>query len=119
MRLALTVVSPGTRRTADVVLEADPATPVGRVAGEIGRFIGADLTTPGMYVASQRVPHQLTLLESPIRDGTVVSLGSPEGCVEPEPGGLVEIRVMSGPGAGSVYWLPAGTGEIRRGGTAG
>ena len=68
-----------------------------------------------LYVANQRIPHQLTLLESPIRDGTVVSLGSPEGCVEPEPGGLVEIRVMSGPGAGSIYWLPAGQADIGSG----
>jgi S-DNA-T family DNA segregation ATPase FtsK/SpoIIIE len=157
MRLALTVVSPGTQRTADVVLEADPATPVVRVAAELGRFIGDDLTTPGMpsstggwpgakvfrfpgprsdgslamvspdpegpfgvplYVANQRIPHQLTLLESPIRDGTVVSLGSPEGCVGPEPGGLVEIRVMSGPGAGSIYWLPAGQADIGSGDNA-
>ena len=68
-----------------------------------------------LYVAGQRVPHQLTLLESPVRDGAVVSLGSPEGCAGPEPGGLVEIRVMSGPGAAkSIYWLPAGTGRYRQ-----
>jgi S-DNA-T family DNA segregation ATPase FtsK/SpoIIIE len=152
MRLALTVVSPGTQRTADVVLEADPATPVVRIAAALGHFMGDNWTSPGtrpsgaggrqgaqvlrfpssrslgspamvspdpdgpfavpLYVANQRVPHQLSLLESPIRDGAVVSLGSPEGCVGPEPGGLVEIRVMSGPGAGSIYWLPAGHADI-------
>ena len=68
-----------------------------------------------LYVANQRIPHQLTLLESPIRDGAVLSLGSPEGCIAPEPGGLVEIRVMSGPGAGSIYWLPAGHADIGSG----
>ena len=47
MRLALTVVSPGAQRTADVVLEADPATPVVRVAAELGRFMGGDWTAPG------------------------------------------------------------------------
>ena len=138
MRLALTVVSPGAQRTADVVLDADPATPVVRVAAELGRFMGSGLPAQGtlspgtggrhgakalrfagprsrgslamvsadldgpfaapLYVANQRIPHQLTLLESPIKDGAVVSLGSPEGCQAPEPGGLVEIRVMSGPG---------------------
>ena len=152
MRLALTVVSPGAQRTADVVLDADPATPVVRVAAELGRFMGTGLTAPGtlapgtggrhgakafrfagprsrgslatasadldgpfavpLYVANQRIPHQLTLLESQIKDGAVVSLGSPEGCEGPEPGGLVEIRVMSGPGAGSIYWLPAGQADI-------
>ena len=155
MRLALTVVSPGAQRTADVVLEADPATPLIRVAAEFGRFMGGDWTARGMpstgtvgrpgakvfrfpgprslgslamaspdpdgplavplYVANQQVPPQLSLLESPIRDGTVVSLGGPEGCVAPEPGGLVEIRVMSGPGAGSIYWLPAGQADIGSG----
>jgi DNA segregation ATPase FtsK/SpoIIIE, S-DNA-T family len=160
MRLALTVVSPGTQRTADVVIEADPATPVVRVAAELERLMGGDWTAqemfppgtggrygadrhgakvfrfPGprsngslamaspapeepsavpLYVANQRIPHRLSLLESPIRDGAVVSLGSPEACVGPEPGGLVEIRVMSGPGAGSIYWLPAGQADLGSG----
>jgi S-DNA-T family DNA segregation ATPase FtsK/SpoIIIE len=70
---------------------------------------------PPLYVANQRIQQQLSLLESPIRDGAVVSLGGPEGCVAPEPGGLVEIRVMSGPGAGSIYWLPAGQADIGSG----
>ena len=155
MRLALTVVSPGAQRTADVVLEADPATPVARVAAELGRFVGGDWTAQGppsigagggtgarvlrfpgprshgslamaspdpgepfavpLYVSGQRIPPRLTLLESPIRDGAVLSLGSPEGCVTPEPGGLVEIRVVSGPGAGSIYRLPAGYADIGSG----
>ena len=155
MRLALTAVSPGAQRTADVVLEADPATPVARVAAELARFMGGDWTAPGpplagaggrpgarvlrfpgprshgslamaspdpiepsavpLYVSSQRIPPQLTLLESPIREGAVLSLGSPNGCVTPEPGGLAEIRVVSGPGAGSIYWLPAGYADIGSG----
>jgi S-DNA-T family DNA segregation ATPase FtsK/SpoIIIE len=152
MRLALTVVSPGAQRMADVVLEADPATPVVRVAAELERFMGTDSTPqnepssgtggrhgarvlrfPGprshgslamaspdpdgpfaapLYVAGQRIPPQLSLLDSPIRHGAVISLGSPEGCVAPEPGGLVEIRVVSGPDAGSIYRLPAGQADI-------
>ena len=158
MRLALTVVSPGAKRAADVVLEAGPATPVVRIAAELGRLMGNDWTVQGappsgnggrpgasvlgspglrshgslalvpadpdgpsaipLYVAGQRVPQQLSLLESRIRYGAVVSLGGPEGCAGPEPGGLVEIRVMSGPGAGSIYWLPAGQADIGSGDTA-
>jgi len=155
MRLALTAVSPGAQRTADVVLEADPATPVARVAAELARFMGGDWTGQGpssvnaggrpgarvlrfpgprshgslamaspdsgedipvpLYISGQRIPPQLTLLESPIRDGAVLSLGGPEGGVTPEPGGLAEIRVVSGPGAGSIYWLPAGYADIGSG----
>jgi len=155
MRLALTVVSPGAQRTADFLLEADPATPVARVAAELGRILGGDLTAPGppsigvgggtgaqvlrfpasrsqgslamaspdpdelyavpLFVSGQPIPPQLSLLESPIRDGAVLSLGSPDGGVMPEPGGLVEIRAVSGPGAGSIYWLPAGCADIGTG----
>jgi DNA segregation ATPase FtsK/SpoIIIE, S-DNA-T family len=155
MRLALTVVSPGAQRTADVVLEADPATPVAQLAVELGRFMSGGWTGQGppsidagggtgarvlrfpgprstgslamaspdpgeplavpLYVSGQRIPPQLSLLESPIRDGAVLSLGGPEGGVSPEPGGLVEIRVVSGPGAGSIYWLPAGYADIGTG----
>ena len=155
MRLALTVVSPGGHRSEDVVLEADPATPVVRVAAELGRVMGGGWTAPRspsigagagtgarvlrfpdprshgalamaspdpgepsalpLYVSGQCIPPQLTLLESPIRDGAVLSLGGPEGCVAPEPGGLVEIRVVSGPGAGCIYWLPAGYADIGSG----
>jgi S-DNA-T family DNA segregation ATPase FtsK/SpoIIIE len=155
MRLALTVVSPGAQRTADVVLEADPATSVAHIATELARFMGGDWTAQGppsinaggrpgarvlqfpgprshgslamaspdpgeswavpLYISGQRVPPQLTLLESPIRDAAVLGLGGPEGSVTPEPGGLVEIRVVSGPGAGSIYWLPAGYADIGSG----
>ena len=146
MRLTLTVVSPESQRAADVVLEADPATPVAQVAAELCRFLGQDpaeqvqrqaqiLGFPGarssgplamaaaypeavsvpLYLAGQRLPPQLSLLESPIRDGAVLSLGRPEGCLAPEPGGLVEVRVTSGPGAGSIYWLPAGEADIGSG----
>ena len=38
MRLALTVVSPATRFWADVVIDADPATPVADVAAELERL---------------------------------------------------------------------------------
>jgi S-DNA-T family DNA segregation ATPase FtsK/SpoIIIE len=155
MRLALTVVLPGVQRTADVVLEADPATPVVHIAAELGRFMSGDWTAPSLpsigaggrpgaqvlhfpgppshgslamdspdisepfavplYVGGQRIPADLSLLESPIRDGSVLSLGTPEGGITPEPGGLVEIRVVSGPGAGSIYWLPAGYADIGSG----
>ena len=39
MRLALTVASPGAQRTADIVLEADPATPVAHIAAHLDRFM--------------------------------------------------------------------------------
>ena len=155
MRLALTVVSPAARQAVDVILEADPATPVTEIAAELERFTRHGLVEhpgeppggghqgarvlrfPGprsqgslamsspvtydeplpvpLYLNCQQIPPQLTLLESPLRDGALVSLGGPEGCLTPEPGGLAEIRVMSGPGAGSIYWLAAGHTDVGSG----
>ena len=150
MRLALTVVSPATRRTADVLLEADPATPMAAIAGELERFISGGVTEhhhvqqgarvlrfPGpssqgslamsaplpqeaplpvpLYVSYQQIPLHLTLAGALIRDGTVVSLGSPEGCAAPERGGLVEVRVMGGPMAGSIHRVGAGNCDIGSG----
>ena len=130
MRLALTVVSPAERRAADLVLDADPATPVADLAVELDYFMsggqGPDAYTSrraagaaggGLYVNFQWIAPQLTLAESPIRDGSVISLGGPEGCVMPEPTGLVEIRVTGGPGTGSIHRLAAGEADIG-GGTA-
>jgi S-DNA-T family DNA segregation ATPase FtsK/SpoIIIE len=172
MRLALTVVSPATRQFADVLLDADPATPVGEIAAELERFASAgfapapydpaagphgpggyraseygagDAGQPGarilrfpgpradgalamsapalqaqprmtpLYIDYQLVPPGLSLGQSPLRDGSVVSLGSPEGCIYPEPTGLVEIRVAGGPAAGAVHRLSLGEATIGSG----
>ena len=151
MRLALTVVSPTARHWADVVVDADPATPVGELAAELDRlaqggFTGQQPPTgpghaqvlqfPGphahgslamagpvagyaqqaqavpLYVDFQRVPPQLTLAQSPVRDGAVISLGSPEGCLPPEPTGLVEVKIVGGPAAGVVHRLSLGEAYI-------
>jgi S-DNA-T family DNA segregation ATPase FtsK/SpoIIIE len=158
LRLALTVVSPMARQTTDLVLDADPATPVGDIAAEFGRLTGGGflpdtepaataaasaagsgarvLRFPGerttgplavaepranarmavpVYVDYREVPPETALADSAIRDGAVVSLGSPEGCVYPEPTGLVEVRVVGGPAAGTVHRLSLGDADIGNG----
>ncbi|MGA2826348.1 MAG: FtsK/SpoIIIE domain-containing protein [Streptosporangiaceae bacterium] len=130
MRLALTVVSPAARRQADVLLEADPATPVATLAGELDRFLRAGTvpgTDPGhvlafpgprspaptaVYVDQVLVPPEQALRDSPIRPGCVVSLGDPAGCIGPEPAGVVEIQVAGGPAAGGVHRLTLGEADI-------
>ncbi|HEX4255723.1 MAG TPA: FtsK/SpoIIIE domain-containing protein [Streptosporangiaceae bacterium] len=134
MRLALTIVSPAARRQADVLLEADPATPVAEVAGELDRLLQTGpipaapppgvLRFPGprtsaggaagssVFVDQQLVRPDQTLGESPIRQGCVVSLGSPAGSLRPEPRGVVEIQVAGGPAAGGVHRLTLGEADI-------
>jgi DNA segregation ATPase FtsK/SpoIIIE, S-DNA-T family len=174
MRLALTVVSPMARQMTDVVLDADPATPVGDIAAEFERLAyggtaaGAERSTGAaggdirgtrawensgggvgggarvlrfpeeratgplavaplaaeavtqartvpLFVDYREVPAETRLADSAIRDGAVVSLGGPEGCVYPEPTGLVEVRVAGGPAAGAVHRLSLGKADIGNG----
>jgi S-DNA-T family DNA segregation ATPase FtsK/SpoIIIE len=65
-----------------------------------------------LYVAGQRVSPRTTVAESLIKDGAVISLGSPEGCVVPESAGLVEVRVVGGPRSGAIHRLSAGQADI-------
>jgi DNA segregation ATPase FtsK/SpoIIIE, S-DNA-T family len=175
MRLALTVVSPATRNWADVVIDADPETPVAAIATQLERMTsgpgspqgpgglaapgtpggvaapGSPGTEPGgrvlrfpgprsrgslatapsapagvatgswqapaipLYLDFRQVAPHLTLASSPIRNGSVVSLGDPSGCLRPEPTGLVEIRVAGGPAAGGVHRISLGEADIGSG----
>jgi S-DNA-T family DNA segregation ATPase FtsK/SpoIIIE len=140
MRLLVTVVCPATRRSTDVVLDADAATPVAAVAAELDRFArggvgggglgvsadagggaaaGADAPSgAALYVDRQRIWRRLTLAEAPIRDGSVISLGSPDGCVVPEPSGLVDVLVAGGPDAGVIHRIGPGRADIGSGAAA-
>src|ERR1700722_15583319 len=126
MRLAVTVVSPATRQSTDIVLDADPATPMAAVTAELGRFARGDrvaglASSPpavALYVDCQRIWQRLTLAEAPIRDGCVISLGSPDGCVVPEPSGLVDVLVTGGPDAGVIHRIGPGRADIGSGAAA-
>jgi DNA segregation ATPase FtsK/SpoIIIE, S-DNA-T family len=125
MRLAVTVVSPATRQSTDIVLDADPATPMAAVTAELGRFARGDGGAPAqsppaasLYVDCQRIWQRLTLAEAPIRDGCVISLDSPDGCVVPEPSGLVDVLVAGGPDAGAIHRIGPGRADIGSGAAA-
>ena len=126
MRLAVTVVSPAARQSTDVVIDADPATPMAAVAAELDRFARGlsprGLSARGLsarpsagaalYVDGQRIWQRLTLAQAPVRDGCVISLGSPDGCVAPEPPGLVSVLVAGGPDAGAIHRIGPGRADI-------
>ena len=84
MRLTVTVVSPQHGRQASVMLEVGPRTPVADVAAALARLMGCDPAAP-LYVDGYHLPPVLPLAGSPLRDGCVISLGSPHGCVPPGP----------------------------------
>lgn len=68
-----------------------------------------------LYLDFQRIDPRLSIKDSPIKDGSVLSLGTADGCLRPEPTGVVEIRVAGGPAAGSVHRLSLGEADIGSG----
>ncbi|MGX1028891.1 FtsK/SpoIIIE domain-containing protein [Streptomyces sp. SAI-097] len=130
MRLTLTVVDPYGGSSADVVLDADPESTVGDIAEELAKQVGVagaqviPIGHPGqagaggaplVYVDGYAVDPSATVIGSPLREGAVVSLQDPSGCLPGEPTGLVELRVVGGPGAGFVHRLGVGKYDIGSG----
>ena len=68
--------------------------------------------TPPLFVKYQQVPPDISLVQSPIRDGVVLSMTDPAGCARPEPAGVAEIRTCGGPAAGTLHRLPFGEADI-------
>jgi S-DNA-T family DNA segregation ATPase FtsK/SpoIIIE len=130
VRLTLTVVDPLGGATADVVLDADPESSVGDIAKELAAHVGysggaqiipigqrqaAQSGAPIAYVDGYPVDPSATIGTSPLREGAVVSLHDPAGCLPGEPTGLVELRVAGGPAAGAVHRLGIGRYDIGAG----
>ncbi len=133
MRVEVTVVRPDVAQRRDIVLEADESTPVADVVQEILGLAGsAALDSPQVVslasrrgaradggVAEQQVylrgepldPRQ-AIAEVGLKTGSVLSIGDPRASVVEEPEGLVEVRVVSGTGAGAVHRLMVGEAGI-------
>src|SRR5690349_20445611 len=138
MRLLVTIETargnpsaPTTGSGRDVVLDYAPETRVGDLATALSRgaaeipanvvaLPGAanvpSLTGPAdLYLGEQVLDPQQTVDESPIRHGVVLGLGCPSSQRGPEPRGLVEVRISSGPGAGHVHRLGIGLATLGHG----
>ncbi|MCL2552694.1 MAG: FtsK/SpoIIIE domain-containing protein, partial [Actinomycetia bacterium] len=132
MRLSLTVVDPLGGDRADVVVDTDPTSTVSELARALGQKVGgggAEIISiaggaarmpgsPAVYVDGYAVDPNWSVAQSPLREGAVVSLYDPAGCLPGEPAGVVELRVAGGPDAGGVHRLGIGRVEIGRGPSA-
>ncbi|MEV7236289.1 FtsK/SpoIIIE domain-containing protein [Streptomyces sp. NPDC051020] len=109
MSLIFTVVVDGAD-AFDVHLDADPDSPVSAVVEALAETTGAPLPLEGsgLYVDGVELDADQALRDSPLRDAAVVGLGRPVPAPGAEPGGLVEIRTVGGPGAGAVHRLDIG-----------
>lgn len=135
MRLSLTAVDPIAGHSADVILDVEPEVPIADVARELAVQLGSPSgvpTAPGhpdnpddgaraghaapplLYVDGFGLDPRLSVAAAPLRDGAVVSLNDPAGCLPGEPAGLAELRVVGGPDAGAVHRLGLGRHEVGR-----
>ncbi len=118
MELQLSVVDPAAGGRSDLLVEADPAAPVGSLAAEIARRVGRaedPSGPPALHVNGFRVDPEVSLDASPLRDGALISLGAPGGCPPPIEQGTVEIRVAGGPDSGGVHRLGPGVAVVGAG----
>lgn len=70
---------------------------------------------PPVFVDGFAVDPGLPVAQSPLREGSVVSLYDPVGCPPREVTGLVELRVVGGPMAGAVHRLGLGRVDVGSG----
>ena len=118
MELQLSVVDPVRDDRADLLVDADPAAPVGSLAQQIARQLGRPddgAGPPALHINGFRLDPDLPLDASPVRDGAVISLAAPNGCPPPQAQGTVEVRVVGGPDAGGVYRLGPGVAVVGSG----
>ncbi|WP_189269310.1 FtsK/SpoIIIE domain-containing protein [Streptomyces fuscichromogenes] len=103
-----------------VAVETEPSVPVGQFAAELARSVGAlsmestmgeEGGGPTLYVGSVPADPGTTIQEAGIRDGMDLGLGIPVPG-EPAPEGRTEVRLVSGPGAGTVFRLMPGDYDI-------
>jgi S-DNA-T family DNA segregation ATPase FtsK/SpoIIIE len=95
-----------------VVVDTEPSATVGRLAAELARVVGVPGPgEPMLYLDSGPVDPRATLAAAGVRDGLDLGLGVPLPA-EPEAEGRTEIRVVSGPEAGTSFRLVPGDYDI-------
>ncbi|WP_189080135.1 FtsK/SpoIIIE domain-containing protein [Mangrovihabitans endophyticus] len=107
--------------SADVVVDADPGTPVRDIVKNLLDGLGPSYATPGaspgpVHLEDRPLDLDLPLSSSGVRDGSILWIGGP-GPVPYTIGGLVTVRAVTGTGAGRIWSL--GPGEHRIGSARG
>ena len=94
-----------------VVVDTEPTARAGRLAAELAGTVGGSGPAGPLYVGPVPVDPNATLQAAGVRDGVDLGLGAPVPA-EPEPEGRTEVRVVSGPGAGTIFRLVPGDYDI-------
>ncbi|MDQ1294042.1 MAG: segregation ATPase FtsK/SpoIIIE, family [Actinomycetota bacterium] len=115
MRFSVTVRDGrGRRRDVDVLLDADPRGPLSEVLPQLVAALGEHIHPTFLphlpiWVDGVSVDPDRTLREAGLRPGSVVAVHDPVGPPPGLPGGVTELRVVGGPGAGRVHRVSLGS----------
>ena len=115
MRLTVTVRDGVTGASADVVFETSPDTTVGELVAQAAPLVGIRADGPdaaalgtAVTVDGARVAESVRIAEGTVLEGSVLTIGGPPG-VAALPPDLPSIRIVGGPGAGTVFHVDPGT----------
>lgn len=117
MRVTVSVLDPHLEGgSTPVVVDTEPSAPVNRFAIELARALGyripsGEVRAPQLFVGERPLEPTASLQEAGLRDGMEVGLGAGTGAGA-EPEGRNEVRVVSGPGAGTTFRLVPGDYDI-------
>jgi S-DNA-T family DNA segregation ATPase FtsK/SpoIIIE len=140
VRLLLSVASTIDGAMADIAVECEEGATISGLARELGQsavhgaqprvvraegrhlgvvdndpFANVALdTAPDLWLRGMRLDPNQRVADSPIRNGELVGIGVEIPDVFAEPGGMVEVRVASGPGAGRINRLVPGSYVLGR-----
>jgi len=114
MQVTLTLEAEHGART-DVLLDADPATPLRMVE----QVLAPHLPAPGrLLLAGAPLDADLALGDSGLRDGVRLGVGTALPCPPAARPGTPQLHVVGGPDAGRILALPAGRTVLGRGAVA-
>ncbi|UMG93308.1 hypothetical protein [Nocardioides sp. TF02-7] len=120
MRFSLSLANGATGARCDVLVDADPETEVAELLPRLLAATGGEMHPAfarqvAVWVDGRRVDVGWTLRQAGVRPGCVVALHEPDGYDAALPHGVVELRVVSGPGAGRVHRFGIGEHQVGNG----
>ncbi len=118
MRFSVTVVDGASGQAQSVLIDAEPDHKIAELLPQLINTTGGAGMHPsfavrvGVWVDGRAVDREATLREVDLRPGSVLALHEPHGNRAGLPGGVVEIRVATGPGAGRVHRIGLGESVV-------
>jgi len=120
VRFSLSVVNGATGVRRDVLVDADPETEVEELLPRLldatnGQMHPGFARQVGVWVDGRPVEKGRSLRDARVGPGSVVALHERDGYDAALPRGVVEVRVVSGPGAGRIHRFGIGEHQIGNG----